>query len=245
MVNRMQTFFIVILAVVIIAMAIKMLSRKGDAPKDDGAKIEADKILPYKTRDDFLSSAEKSFYLTLKTFINEKAVICPKVSLKDIFFVSKSADNGVGKNYMKYFGYISQKHVDFLLCDPKSMKPLCGIELDDSSHAKEKRIARDEFVDRVYANAGLPLVHIPLKQGYSVDDLKGILDCLDGRPFEMSNDEIVKPIDTKTAPLCPKCGVSMLRRRSTKGDNVGKEFYGCPNYPRCHEMVPIEEAVNV
>jgi len=241
----MQIAFIVILAVVVLAMAIKMLSQRGNAPKDDGAKIEADKMLPYKTRDDFLSSAEKSFYLTLKTFINEKAIICPKVSLKDIFFVSKSADNGAGKDYMKYFGSISQKHVDFLLCNPKSMKPLCGIELDDSSHAKEKRIARDEFVDRVYANAGLPLAHIPLKQGYSADDLKGILDCLDGRPLETSNDEIVKPIDTKAAPLCPKCGIPMVRRKATKGGNAGKEFYGCPNYPRCHEKLTIEEDVDV
>jgi len=239
----MQTFFIVILVVALIAMALKMFSQKGDAPNDDGVKIEADKMLPYMTRDDFLSSAEKSFYLTLKTFINEKAVICPKVSLKDIFFVSKSADNGAGKDYMKYFGRIAQKHVDFLLCDPKSMKPLCGVELDDSSHIKEKRAARDEFVDRVYANAGLPLVHIPLKQGYSVDDLKKIFDCFDGKSLETSNNEIVKPINTKTVPLCQKCGIPMVRRRATKGDNEGKEFYGCPNFPRCHEKLPIEKDV--
>jgi hypothetical protein len=239
----MQTAFIAILAIVIIAMAIKMFSQRGNVLKDDGTKIEAEKILPYKTRDDFLSSAEKSFYLTFKTFINEKVVICPKVSLKDIFFVSKSADNGAGKDYMKYFGRIAQKHVDFLLCDSKSMKPLCGVELDDSSHKMEKRAARDEFVDRVYANAGLQLVHIPLKQGYSVDDLKIILDCFDEKPLETSNDVIVKTKDTETAPLCQKCGIPMVRRRATKGDNAGKEFYGCPNFPRCHEKLPIEEDV--
>lgn len=241
----MQTAFIVILAIIIIAMAIKLFSQKGDAPKDDGARIVADKILPYKTRDDFLSSAEKSFYLTLKTFINEKAVICPKVSLKDIFFVSKIGDNGAGKDYMKYFGQISQKHVDFLLCDLQSMKPLCGIELDDSSHAKEKRVARDEFVDRVYANAGLPLVHIPLKQGYSVNDLKEILDCLAGKTLETGNEDTANPIDTRAVPLCSKCGIPMVRRRATKGGNAGTEFYGCPNYPRCHEKLSIDEVANV
>ena len=241
----METYFIVILVVVLIAMALKMFSQRANVPKDYEAKLESEKILPYKTRDDFLSYAEKSFYLTLKTFINEKVVICPKVSLKDIFFVSKSVSNGSSKDYMKYFGRIAQKHVDFLLCDPKSMKPLCGVELDDSSHLKEKRAARDEFVDRVYATAGLKLVHIPLKQGYSVDDLKKILDCLDRRSSEINNDVIVNSKDTDTSPLCPKCGIPMMCRKATKGDNSAKKFFGCPNFPRCHEMLSIEENVKL
>ena len=59
--------------------------------------------------------------------VGDKAVICPKVGLKDFFFICK----GVGKDYMNYFGKIAKKHVDFLLCDPGTMKPICGIELDD------------------------------------------------------------------------------------------------------------------
>ena len=57
--------------------------------------------------------------------------------------------------------------------------------------------------------------------------------------------EIIKPkkqdeCDTQvTKILCPKCGAEMLKRTATKGDNVGKEFYGCSNFPRCRGIVTI------
>ena len=41
--------------------------------------------------------------------------------------------------------------------------------------------------------------------------------------------------------LCPRCGVSMLLRKATKGFRVGKNFYGCPNYPQCREIKEILE----
>ncbi len=50
---------------------------------------------------------------------------------------------------------IDRKHVDFVLCDPHTMRPLVGIELDDATHGRVSRQARDEFVDEVLAAAGL------------------------------------------------------------------------------------------
>jgi len=38
------------------------------------------------------------------------------------------------------------------------MRPRVGIELDDSSHAREERQARDAFVQRVFQASGLPLL---------------------------------------------------------------------------------------
>jgi hypothetical protein len=48
------------------------------------------------------------------------------------------------------------------------------------------------------------------------------------------------------AILCPKCGVPMVRRKAVRGKNAGNEFYGCPNYPHCHEIINIapQEAIN-
>src|SRR4051812_44743306 len=90
-------------------------------------------LLPYLVRDNFLSSAEISFYHVLRTVINDQAVICPKVRLADIFYV-KGRNHGWGPQ-----NRINQKHVDFLLCNPKSMKPMLGIELDDASHKRSDR----------------------------------------------------------------------------------------------------------
>jgi restriction system protein len=35
------------------------------------------------------------------------------------------------------------------------------------------------------------------------------------------------------APLCPKCGATMVLRIARKGVNAGNAFWGCPRYPAC------------
>lgn len=42
-----------------------------------------------------------------------------------------------------------------------------------------------------------------------------------------------------TAPLCPKCGVTMVLRTARQGANAGNQFYGCPNFPRCRTILPL------
>jgi len=117
---------------------------------------------PYHLRDHFLSSAELSFYVVLRTAINGRAALCSKVALGDLFYVKKGDD---ASKYRIYTNKIDRKHVDFLLCDPATMRPLVGIELDDSSHQRPDRQSRDTFVDGVFAAAKLPLLHIPGETG--------------------------------------------------------------------------------
>lgn len=45
---------------------------------------------------------------------------------------------------------------------------------------------------------------------------------------------------TEKQIICPKCGAVMIKRKATKGTNVGKEFYGCSNYPKCHCIINIQ-----
>ncbi len=40
--------------------------------------------------------------------------------------------------------------------------------------------------------------------------------------------------------FCPKCGANMVIRTTKRGENAGKQFYGCFNYPNCRAMVEIE-----
>ena len=97
--------------------------------------------LPYKTRDDFLSPAEASFLRVLSGLVQGRVMICPKVGLSDIFYVSQPNQNAA------FYNKINRKHVDFLLCDPQTLRPSLAIELDDSSHQRPDRIERDKFVD--------------------------------------------------------------------------------------------------
>jgi len=97
---------------------------------------------PYNLRDDFLSPAELNFYRVLQTAVSDWAIIFTKVSLGDLFF----AQTGDRYQNQGYRNKIDRKHVDFLLCDPQTIKPILGIELDDKSHQKPDRQARDLYV---------------------------------------------------------------------------------------------------
>ncbi|MHB9003906.1 MAG: DUF2726 domain-containing protein [Coriobacteriia bacterium] len=197
----------------------------------------SDKSLPYRKRDDFLSAAELSFYRALSAAVGAQTHICPKVNLADIFFVVKPNENQGAR------GRISQKHVDFLLCDSQSMKPLAGIELDDSSHARADRQDRDALVDGVFAAAGLPLLRVPAAASYSPADLAlKLATHLSGTVAAAAapmTPTAQTPEPGGAPPACPKCGVPMVLRTASKGEQAGRQFYGCTNYPKCRETRPV------
>jgi hypothetical protein len=189
--------------------------------------------MPFHVRDDFLSPAEASFFRVLKGVVNDEFLIFPKVSLKDIFFVSRPREN------LAYYNKIDRKHVDFLLCDAGSLKPVMGIELDDASHQRQDRIERDELVESVFKEAGLPLRRIPARFAYSQEELEGLIrgTAAGAAALQPSRSEPWDPTDP--APYCPACGEQMLLRTAQRGANAGSKFYGCPNYPRCREIIPL------
>ena len=44
-------------------------------------------------------------------------------------------------------------------------------------------------------------------------------------------------------PNCPKCERPMVRRTARRGSNVGSDFWGCPEFPRCRGIVTYEPTV--
>lgn len=126
------------------------------------APVEA---LPYQQRDDFLSQAEHSFYHVLRSMVGEHLVVCPKVNLADIFYVVRPNENYAAR------ARIDRKHVDFLICEPKTMKPKFAVELEDASHSRRSRQERDRFVEEVFETAGLPLVRVPASASYNQAEL--------------------------------------------------------------------------
>ena len=201
-----------------------------------GEASQAAEQLPYRLRDDFLSPAEKSFYYALTSAVGTQATVCPKVNLSDIFFVTRPNENQSAR------GRISQKHLDFLLCEPSSMRPFLGVELDDSSHARRDRQARDDLVNDVFKAANLPLVHVAVRNGYDLSELLSVLaPYLQSGPPQVPPAPIASVLQTSTAPpVCRKCGVPMVVRTSGRGETKGSQFYGCVNYPKCRETVPLD-----
>jgi hypothetical protein len=245
------------------------LAKGGDKSKDytvrfDSGSDEKDSkfdldSLPYRLRDDFLSPAEFSFYKVLSGLVGTHLVIQSKVRLADIFFVSRPNEN------MSYFHRIAQRHVDFLICEPQTMKPLLGIELDDSSHNRSDRQERDDFVDHVFEAAELPLVRVPAEREYNSREIAAQIAPIIKDKFTVTPPtsatvtplvpvQIPVPASASTVtpsvlphtaslvPLCPKCGIPMVLRTVSQGQYKGRQFYGCRNYPHCREMKPVPES---
>ncbi|MDM8568136.1 NERD domain-containing protein [Thiotrichales bacterium HSG1] len=50
----------------------------------------------------------------------------------------------------------------------------------------------------------------------------------------------VKSIVAEKVQICPKCGNKMVMREVKKGQNIGKKFWGCSNFPKCRGVVNIK-----
>ena len=50
---------------------------------------------------------------------------------------------------------------------------------------------------------------------------------------------IIAEKENNNLPSCPKCGASMVLRETKKGQNIGKRFWGCTEFPQCRGIVNI------
>ena len=133
---------------------------------------------------------------------------------------------GINKsNWQKAFNKISRKHFDFVLCNKNDYSIICAIELNDKSHNNKQRKERDAFLEKACKAASLPLIQIPAKAGYSLDEVKKELS-----PFVTS----LQPgrFEGKSKE-CPKCASTMVVRITRSGENKNKHFWGCSTYPKC------------
>lgn len=195
------------------------------------------KPFPYRVRDAFLTPAELSFYLVLRQVVGDRLVVLSKVGLWDIFYVARPNENPGAR------GHISQKHVDFLVCDPKTMQPVAGIELDDASHEKPHRRVRDAEVELVFETAELPLFRFPAQRAYVERELAAELaPVLQSHQVAVKRDPMSDPTTTLSdeAPVCPKCGAQMVVRVAKQGQHAGHKFYACSNYPNCKSIIPLK-----
>lgn len=120
----------------------------------------------YRSRRFLLTRNEKDFFQVFRPLVGDRLVVFAKVRLADVLTCSASLwDQGPGRK-------ISQKHLDFVVCDLASSRIVAAIELDDRSHARPERRERDAFLDRIFREAGLPLMRFKARRNYEADELK-------------------------------------------------------------------------
>ena len=91
-----------------------------------------------------LTKTEYIFYKILRKECDQRRyLICPKVRMEDFLDVTNTEEK------YKYRGYIKSRHIDFVICDD-NLRMLCGVELDDYTHDREKSKKADAFKDQVF-----------------------------------------------------------------------------------------------
>ena len=187
--------------------------------------------LPFRLRKQFLSFTEMALLSVLREMAEGRYVICPKVALNDIFYIQRPNEN------VHFYNKIFRKHVDFLLCDPDTMKPVFGVDLVKPI-AKDETRSSDQYMEDLFLSAGLPLIHVPSSESYKLSDLVHLFQLAVMKVKEAEN--LREDDSSDSSPSCPKCGLTMVLRIHRSGFQAGKRYYGCMNAPTCSGEVAID-----
>jgi hypothetical protein len=122
---------------------------------------------PFRRKDYLLTAAERSLFEVLCQAAGTGVYVFSKVRLADLVWLPGGIDNR-----RALLNRVIAKHIDFVLCERTMLRPVLAIELDDSSHAKPSRAARDEVVGRVLGAAALPLLRIRVSTQYAIEDVR-------------------------------------------------------------------------
>ena len=186
--------------------------------------------LPYRLREPFLATTELALFRVLSELMGKRYYICPKVALNDIFYIVRPNEN------VHFFNKFFRKHVDFLLCDRQTLAPAFGVDIVRPISKNEVRES-DKFLDELFIDAGLPLVHVPSSDSYDPSDVITLFQLAVVKIGGTASVRVDRPTDS--IPNCPVCGKMMVLRINRDGAN-GKKYYGCMDSPRCTGMVAIE-----
>jgi hypothetical protein len=125
---------------------------------------------PYRTKNRVMNDSEQAMYINLQKQLGDLFVVLSKVRIEDFVEVKQ---NGLEKNERWGFrGKIKSRHVDFLICDKATTKPLLAIELDGHSHKNYGRVKRDDFVNNLYKEIGLRIEHVSVGSNFEQESIR-------------------------------------------------------------------------
>jgi hypothetical protein len=125
--------------------------------------------LPYVAAPGLFSAAERSFLGVLDQALGREYRAFGKVRVADVASLKAGLGNSARQGALNR---ISGKHFDFVICRSSDLKIVCGIELNDKSHASQRARKRDDFLVALCQQIGLPLIQVPAKAAYQIDDVR-------------------------------------------------------------------------
>lgn len=120
----------------------------------------------YFAKNTIMTERENKFFKQLNEILGNKWFVVPQVHLSALLNHKVK-----GQNWKAAFRHINGKSVDYVLLSKETMKPICAIELDDSTHNYKNRAERDAEVERIFAEAKLPLARFRNPEKLSRQDI--------------------------------------------------------------------------
>ena len=117
----------------------------------------------------FVTNAEADFFRLLCRVVGQRGYVLAQVSLRQLLWIPPNQEKAT---VQRWRNKVAAKTIDFVVCDPATLRPLVAIELDEPSHARPERQTRDDEVESILAAAGLPLVHVLTGRTYDTRELE-------------------------------------------------------------------------
>ena len=160
----MDNIFIYIVVAFVILLFIDLVTRKLFTNKES-AEIKKS-TYRYFAKNTIMTERENKFFQQLNEILGNKWFVIPQVHLSALLNHKVK-----GQNWKAAFRHINGKSVDYVLLSKETMKPICAIELDDSTHNYKNRVERDAEVERIFAEAKLPLARFKNPEKLSHQDI--------------------------------------------------------------------------
>ena len=154
---------VVITGILVLLFAV---TRKKTAPTNQ----ETWKI--YRRKGNLLTDSELNFYHVLKEIVHPNETVFAKVRQADLIEVIGEKHQ---PHFWPWFNKISQRHVDFVICDKNTTAPKTIIELNDRSHDLPNRRNRDAEVREAFKYTGIRLLEIPTAKQYNPKEIKALI----------------------------------------------------------------------
>lgn len=121
----------------------------------------------YRPRKHLMVGTEKQCFQMLNNLFGEKFYIIPEVSLSSLL----SHKVGTQDRYAAY-RFIDHKSVDFVLCNKRSLRPVCAVKLEDGIRNDEHEPGSDpRDMEKFFKSAHIPFIYIEKTQHLTEEKL--------------------------------------------------------------------------
>lgn len=141
---------LVIAVGLVLSLSHKVRSLEENGPPVDSTNFQLNGSLLSPDERVFLATLDKAMYPDFRVFA--------KPRLSDFILPLKDLHRHDWENA---YSQIKSRGVDFLICVPGHVRPVCAFRFDRKYRISRRQLERDVFLEDIFATIGLPLIRMP------------------------------------------------------------------------------------